>query len=110
MPAIELASVWRAAKPTTRPSSAEEARIPVATRWTDGNWLSANAPPITRIVTKTSRRTSRSRVSAIGDKSPPAIRVAARWACRLSSLLTISAIANVVTTMTSAVSPSSYLT
>ena len=31
IPAIAFASVWRAAKPTTRPSTADDARMPVAT-------------------------------------------------------------------------------
>ena len=33
---MPLASVWRAAKPTTRPSTAEEARMPVASLLIDG--------------------------------------------------------------------------
>ena len=45
MPAIALASVCLAAKPTTMPSTADEARIPVATRLTDGNWISASQGP-----------------------------------------------------------------
>ena len=49
MPATAFASVWRAAKPTTRPSTAEEASTPVATRLTAANWLSASATPITMI-------------------------------------------------------------
>ena len=47
IPAIALASVWRAAKPTTRPSTADEARMPVASRLTDANCASASAMPNT---------------------------------------------------------------
>src|SRR5215210_2817304 len=70
IPAIALASVWRAAKPTTRPSTADEARIPVATRFTDGNCASASATPSRMITAKISRRTSLRRVAAIGESSP----------------------------------------
>ena len=51
IPATAFASVWRAAKPTTRPSTADEASTPVATRLIAANWLSASASPITTIVT-----------------------------------------------------------
>src|SRR4051812_43268313 len=67
MPAIAFASVCRAAKPTTRPSTADDARIPVATRLTDGNWASARPIPSTTIVAKIRRRTRRKRVSATGE-------------------------------------------
>ena len=71
MPAITLASVCRAAKPTTRPSSADEASRPVATRLTAGNCASASAIPITMIRKKISRRTSRRRVSATAEIDRP---------------------------------------
>ena len=72
IPAIALASVARAAKPTTRPSTAVEARIPVASRRAASNWASASAIPITMMPAKISRRTSRRRVVATADSSPPA--------------------------------------
>ena len=74
IPAIALASVARAAKPTTRPSTAEEARMPVATWRTGPNCQTANASPTTMISAKIRRRTSRSRVLATGDSSPPTTR------------------------------------
>src|SRR5215210_2431025 len=67
IPAIALASVWRAAKPTTRPSTAEDASRPVASRFTDGNCASASASPSTRMIAKTSLRTRRRRVTATGE-------------------------------------------
>ena len=73
-PAIPLASVARAAKPTTRPSTADEARIPVATRRTESNCQAASASPMITIRAKISRRTSRRRVVATGDSSPPLTR------------------------------------
>ena len=72
IPAIPLASVWRAAKPTTMPSTADEARTPVAVRLTASNWLSASITPISTIDTVIRRRTSRSRVVATGDSGPTA--------------------------------------
>ncbi len=48
-PATTFASVWRAAKPTTRPSTALDASTPVATRFTAANWLRASATPSTMI-------------------------------------------------------------
>ena len=72
MPAIPLASVWRAAKPTTRPSTADEARMPVASSADGGDLRGASATPIRTITAKISRRTSRRRVVATGDSSPPA--------------------------------------
>ena len=51
IPATAFASVARAAKPTTRPSNADEASTPVASRLTAANWLTASAMPITMIAT-----------------------------------------------------------
>ena len=48
-PAMPFASVWRAAKPTTRPSTAEEARIPLATLDSSGKFDAATATPIRTI-------------------------------------------------------------
>src|SRR6476646_10201441 len=59
-----LARVWRAAKPITRPSTALEARMPVARRENWVNLLSASAAPIARMITKISLRTRRRRVCA----------------------------------------------
>ena len=44
MPAMPLASVWRAAKPMTRPSTAEEASRPVAMPATLGDLRRGDAP------------------------------------------------------------------
>ncbi len=63
-PAIGLAKTWRAASPMTSVRTALEARIPAARRSKFANFESASEPPITRIPTKTSRRTTRSRVCA----------------------------------------------
>src|SRR5215212_2136431 len=74
---------------------AEEARSPAAARWTLANWSSASATPKTRIPTKTSRRSSRSRVSVVGEISPrvtTAARLAPRRA-RARSTIQASAIA-----------------
>src|SRR4051794_38296204 len=89
IPAIPFASVWRAAKPTTRPSTAEEASSPVARRLTDGNCASASATPSRMIVAKISRRTSRRRVTATGESSPAPTAWLTRWprlvSCRSTS-------------------------
>jgi hypothetical protein len=71
MPAIPLARVWRAAKPTTRPSTADDARMPVAISLTPGIAAAASPKPIRMISAKISRRTRRSRVTATGDSSLP---------------------------------------
>ena len=92
MPAIPLASVWRAAKPTTRPSTAEEARMPVASLLIDGICAAASAIPIRMIVAKISRRTSRSRVAATGDSSPTPTATVSFLPRRDSARSTISAI------------------
>src|SRR3954469_18892383 len=69
IPAIALAKVWRAAKPTTRPSTADDASTPVAARLTLSNCIRPSARPITKMPTKTRRRSSRTRVSAATDSS-----------------------------------------
>src|SRR5215210_6883599 len=69
IPATALARVCRAAKPTTRPSTAEEASRPVARRLTEGNCASASAMPSRMMMAKISLRTRRSRVAATADSS-----------------------------------------
>ncbi len=104
MPAIPLASVCRAAKPTTRPSTAEEARMPVATFSTAGNFDSASPMPTTMMVAKINRRTSRRRVFATGERSPPTTAWLSFSPRRASARSTISAITNVTTRIAAAVS------
>ena len=75
--------------------------MPVATRLTAANCARASATPITMIVTDTSRRARRSRVSAVADSSRP-VTVAARFtALRLiawsTSLARITATITVAT-------------
>src|SRR5918993_265369 len=62
IPAMALASVCRAAKPMTRPSTAEEASRPVATLDTSGIWAAAMPAPMTKMSAKTSRLIKRMRV------------------------------------------------
>ena len=99
-PATALASVCRAAKPTTRPSTADEASTPVARRLTAANWLSASASPMTMIAANTSRRTSRRRVLATGESSagapgrtdrrlPPRLAIARSTTCASTTAATI---------------------
>ena len=77
-----LAIVWRAAKPITRPSTALDARIPVASRWILAKLLSASAAPISRMTTKTRRRTSRSRVCGGARDAAPRVTLAATCPAR----------------------------
>ena len=67
---MPFASVWRAAKPMTRPSTAEDARRPVAILLASGIFRAAMNTPISTIPRKTSRRMRRRRVWADGDSSP----------------------------------------
>jgi hypothetical protein len=67
-PAAMLPSGCRAAKPRTRPITALEARMPVASRLISANWLRARARPMIRIETKTRRRTTRSRVLVVRER------------------------------------------
>src|ERR1700712_5306391 len=57
-----LAIVCWAAKPTLRPSTAVEARMPVASRLSSVNWLSARAARTRKIARKRRRRRKRRRV------------------------------------------------
>ena len=59
------------------PSTAVEARMPVANRLIEVNWLSASATPIRMIARKSRRRISRSRVRASRESSPVSSRVVA---------------------------------
>ena len=70
IPAIAFASVWRAAKPTTRPSTAEEARMPLATLDSSSKFDAASATPIRMMPAETSRRITRRRVFVAADSSP----------------------------------------
>src|SRR6478672_4955479 len=57
-----LAIVCWAAKPTTSPSTAVEARIPVASRFSSVNWASASATTTRKTTSRIRRRRMRSRV------------------------------------------------
>ena len=72
MPAIPLASVWRAAKPTTRPSTAEEARMPLATLDSSSNFDAATRAPIRMIAGDHQPADERAAASRTGDSSPRA--------------------------------------
>src|SRR3954451_3865943 len=61
-PATRLAIECWAAKPTISPSTAVEARMPAASRFSSVNWLSAIIARTTRTTPKTSRRRKRRRV------------------------------------------------
>src|SRR6185312_12641421 len=61
-PATRLPIVCWAAKPTTSPSTAVEARMPPASRFSSVNWLSAIIARTKRTMAKTSRRRKRRRV------------------------------------------------
>src|SRR3954454_3292624 len=61
-PATRLPIVCWAAKPTIRPITAVEARIPVARRFNSVNWLSAIATMTRKTAANSSRRRIRSRV------------------------------------------------
>ena len=100
---MPLASVARAAKPTTRPSTAEDASTPVATRRTESNCHAASARPMITISAKMRRRTSLRRVVATGESSPPRTRSPTLWPRRASARSTISAITKARTTVTIAV-------
>ena len=73
-PETRLAITWRPAKPMMMPSTAVEARTPVANRLIEVNWLSASATPIRMIARKSSLRISRSRVRASRESSPVSSR------------------------------------
>ena len=74
----------------------------MASRRADSNWASASAMPITMMPAKMSRRTSRSRVVATGESSPPATATLRRSPRRDSARSTSSAITNASTTVTTA--------
>src|SRR5918999_2943122 len=83
------------------PSTAEDARIPVATRLTAGNWLNASATPSSTIATEISRLTSRSRVLVTGESGSSATRARSR-----APRLTIArSTTRAATTATSTVAP-----
>src|SRR3954452_4462952 len=90
IPAMQLASVCRAAKPTINPSTADDASTPAAARLTAVNCISPSETPITRIPTNTSRRSSRRRVSATADSSPPGWTKPASLAPRRTSARSIT--------------------
>ena len=81
MPETRFAITWRPAKPMMIPSTAVEARMPVAKRLIEVNWLRASATPIRMIARKSRRRIRRSRVRASRESSPVSSRVAA-WTAR----------------------------
>ena len=87
-----LAIVWRAAKPITRPSTALDARIPVASRWILAKLLSASAAPISRIATKTRRRIRRNRVCAARETLTSVTRPATWPARAITSRSTMKAV------------------
>src|SRR3954454_16839536 len=102
IPAIRFASVWRAAKPTTRPRTAEEASTPAAVRLTAGNCISASATPITMIPTKTTRRSRRRRVSVTAETSPRETKPANFDARRTSARSMTAAMTSAISTVSSA--------
>src|SRR5215207_512411 len=71
IPAIALASTWRAAKPTTAAAMALEASTVEARRSRLVNCARASASPTTMIDASTTRRRKRSRVSTTGLRSGP---------------------------------------
>jgi hypothetical protein len=75
-PAIALAIVCRAAKPTMAAAMALEASTVSASRPSAVNCESAVATPTSTITASITRRRKRSRVSATGESSPPATRAA----------------------------------
>src|SRR5690242_14222741 len=62
-----LAIVCWAAKPTIRPMTAVEARMPVASRLNSVNWLSASIATIRKIARRASRRRIRNRVRVVRE-------------------------------------------
>src|SRR3954452_7671976 len=76
IPAMRLARVWRAAKPTMAAASAPEASTLVARRLTPVNCERAMKVPPRMITSPTSRRTKRSRVSTSCETPPRSIRPA----------------------------------
>src|SRR4051812_27707756 len=71
--------------------TADDARMPAAVRLTAANCISASVKPMTMIATKTSRRSSRRRVSATAESSPPRTDAASFVPRRTSARSTISA-------------------
>ncbi len=70
IPAMAFASVWRAAKPTTRPSTADEARMPFATLESSSKFDAAIATPMSRMHRRDQPPAPRRRVWVAGDSSP----------------------------------------
>ena len=81
--------------------------MPVATWRTGPNCQTANASPMTMISAKIRRRTSRSRVLATGDSSPPTTRCERPFPCRASMRSTTSATTTAATTIAMAMIQSS---
>src|SRR4051812_13292622 len=67
IPAIMLARVRWAAKPTTATTSAVEARRPAASRFSSVNWLSASIATTRKTPRKARRRRIRSRVRVVRE-------------------------------------------
>ena len=99
---MPLASVWRAAKPITSPSTADEARMPVATPCASGNLAAATPTPIRTITTNTSLRISRRRVWFAGESSPRVTTSPTRVPRLAMMRSTICATTNAITTTTPA--------
>ncbi len=74
----------------------------MARRRAPSNWASASAMPITMIPAKMSRRTSRSRVVATGDSSPPATATLRRSPRRGKGAVHQLAVTNASTRVTTA--------
>src|SRR5436190_2836874 len=102
-PAIALASVVREAKPMTAAAMALDVRNGATRRCREANCDSAMNRPIRTIATSTTRRRTRSRVSASGVRAPPARRAATDWARRDIARSTSATAANVTTIATTAV-------
>src|SRR5215204_1887953 len=67
IPAITLARVRWAAKPTTATTSAVEARTPVASSFSSVNWLSASIATTRKKARKARRRRMRNRVRVVRE-------------------------------------------
>src|SRR5687767_6289974 len=107
-PASGFASTCRAARPSTIPSTALEARRPAASLSSFVNSLSARKQPIRTITTNTSLRTTRSLVFAARE-TPASLTRPATWpACARTKRSTMYAIANVIASVIAAPITSSY--
>src|SRR3954454_3717043 len=102
-PATALPSVVRDAKPTIAAKIAPEARNGAIRRLSEANCARAMPTPIKTIVTSTTRRRKRRRVSISGVSVPPARRVATVWALRASARSTTRTSAKVTASAIAAV-------